>query len=249
MYLIRWLECPVQTSDGELFQKKGVGTPQGGVISPLLANLFLHYVLDKWLEKEYPQLSFVRYADDVIVHCHSEGQSLEVLNTIRNRLEECKLRLSEQKTKIVHCQAYNRVRQKNYPKKFDFLGFTFKPRPKSTKEGRMFLGFDCEISQKSQTRIIQKWKDLKFQRRSEVGVQKIAEELRLQTIGIIRYYGYFKVWTLQRLFRNLENRLAKWVRNKYKSMKSSYGKAYGWIRKIRISYPTMFCHWQYFKTI
>jgi group II intron reverse transcriptase/maturase len=156
MYIVRWLECPVQTSKGEIIQKKGMGTPQGGVISPLLANLFLHYVLDKWLEKHYPQVLFVRYADDVIVHCHSESQSLEVLNAIKNRLEECKLRLSEQKTKIVHCQAYNRVRQKNYSKKFDFLGFTFKPRTKATKEGRLFLGFDCEISQKSQTRIIQK---------------------------------------------------------------------------------------------
>lgn len=249
MYITRWLECPIQTLKGDLIQKKGMGTPQGGVISPLLANLFLHYVLDKWLEKHYPQVSFVRYADDVIVYCYSEHQSIEVLNAIKNRLEECKLRLSEQKTKIVHCQGYGRVRQKNYPKKFDFLGFTFKPRTKVRKDGGMFLGFDCEISQKSQTRIIQKWKDLKFHKRSEIGIQKIAKELRLQTIGIIRYYGYFKVWTLQRLFRNLENRLAKWVRNKYKSMKASYAKAYSWIRKIRIGYPTMFWHWQYFKTI
>jgi RNA-directed DNA polymerase len=249
MYIVRWLECPIQTSKGELIPKKGQGTPQGGVISPLLANLFLHYVLDKWLEREYPRLTFVRYADDVIVHCYSENQSLEVLNAIKNRLEKCKLRLSEQKTKIVHCQAYNRTRHKNYPKKFDFLGFTFKPRPKATKEGRMFLGYDCEISQKSQTRIIQKWKDLKFHKQSNIVIQDIANKLRLQTIGIARYYGYFKVWTLQRLFRNLENRLAKWVRNKYKSMKSSYSKAYIWINEIRISYPTMFYHWQLFKTI
>lgn len=191
----------------------------------------------------------MRYADDVIVHCYSENQSLEVLNAIKNRLEKCKLRLSEQKTKIVHCQAYNRTRHKNYPKKFDFLGFTFKPRPKATKEGRMFLGYDCEISQKSQTRIIQKWKNLKFHKQSDITIQDIANKLRSQTIGIARYYGYFKVWTLQRLFRNLENRLAKWVRNKYKSKKGSYSKAYIWIKEIRISYPTMFYHWQLFKTI
>jgi hypothetical protein len=215
----------------------------------LLANLFLHYVLDKWLEKTYPHLKFVRYADDVIVHCYSETQSLEVLNAIKTRLEQCKLRLSEQKTKIVHCQAYNRVRQKNYPKKFDFLGFTFKPRTKSTKEGRLFLGFDCEISQKSQTRITQKWLDLKFHKQSNIVIQDIANKLRLQTIGIARYYGYFKVWTLQRLFRNLENRLAKWVRNKYKSMKGSYSKAHRWLKEIRICFPTMFYHWQLFKTI
>lgn len=249
MYIVRWLECPIQTSSGELVQKKGEGTPQGGVISPLLANLFLHYVLDKWLEKEYPQLSFVRYADDVIVHCYSEGQSLEVLNVIKNRLGQCKLRLSEAKTKIVYCQDYRRPKIKGYSKKFDFLGFTFKPRPKATKEGRMFLGYDCEISQKSQTRIIQKWKDLKFHKQSNIVIQDIANKLHLQTIGIARYYGYFKVWTLQRLFRNLENRLAKWVRNKYKAMKSSYSKAYKWLKSIRISYPTLFYHWQLFKTV
>ncbi len=249
LYIQRWLTMPVQTKSGELIQKQGKGTPQGGVISPLLANLFLHYVLDKWLEKEYPQLSFVRYADDVIVHCYSEGQSLEVLNVIKNRLGQCKLRLSEAKTKIVYCQDYRRPKIKGYSKKFDFLGFTFKPRPKATKEGRMFLGYDCEISQKSQTRIIQKWKDLKFHKQSNIVIQDIANKLHLQTIGIARYYGYFKVWTLQRLFRNLENRLAKWVRNKYKAMKSSYSKAYKWLKSIRISYPTLFYHWQLFKTI
>lgn len=249
MYIVRWLESPVQTQDGTLVYKNGQGTPQGGVISPLLANLFLHYVLDLWLEKTYPNLTFVRYADDVIVHCYSEAQSLEVLNAIKTRLEQCKLRLSEQKTKIVHCQAYNRVRQKNYPKKFDFLGFTFKPRTKATKEGRLFLGFDCEISQKSKKRIIQKWIDLKFHKQSNVVIQDIANKLHLQTIGIARYYGYFKVWTLQKLFRNLENRLAKWVRNKFKSMKRSYTKAYRWLREIRTNYPSMFYHWQLFKTI
>ena len=249
MYIVRWLECPIQTSNGALIQKQGAGTPQGGVISPLLANLFLHYVLDKWLEKTYPQLSFVRYADDVIVHCYSEGQSIEVLNAIKTRLEQCKLRLSEQKTKVVQCQAYNRKRFKDYPKKFDFLGFTFKPRTKITKEGRLFLGYDCEISQKSQTRIINKWRDQKFHKQTDASIQKIANQLHLQLVGIARYYGYFKVWSLQRLFRNLENRLAKWVRNKYKSMKRSYSKAYKWLKTIRIVYPTLFYHWQLFKVL
>jgi hypothetical protein len=113
----------------------------------------------------------------------------------------------------------------------------------------MFLGFDCEISQKSQTRIIQKWKDLKFHKQSNIVIQDIATKLGLQTIGIARYYGYFKVWTLQRLFRNLENRLAKWVRNKYKSMKGSYVKSHRWLAEIKISYPTMFYHWQLFKSV
>lgn len=250
MYIKRWLECPIQTSKGELLQKKGEGTPQVGVISPLLANLFLHYVLDKWLKKQYPQLAFVRYADDVIVHCYSESQSLEVLNAIKNRLVDCKLRLSKTKTKIVYCQDYRRPKINGYSKKFDFLGFTFKPRSKASKTGRgMFLGYDCEISQKSQTRIVQKWKDSKFYKQSNIGIEKIANDLRLQIIGIARYYGYFKVWSLRKLFRYLENRLAKWVRNKYKSMKGSYVKAHHWLAEIKISYPSLFYHWQLFKAV
>ncbi|MDR7211342.1 group II intron reverse transcriptase/maturase [Flavobacterium piscis] len=250
MYIARWLECPVQTSNGELIHRNGAGTPQGGVISPLLANLFLHYVLDKWLEKEYPQLSFVRYADDVIVHCYSEEQSIEVLNAIKDRLEKCKLRLSEQKTKIVYCQDYRRPKRKDCLKKFDFLGFTFKPCSKASKTGRgMFLGFDCSISQKSQSRIVALWGNLNFHRQSNIVIQTIANQLNPQIQGIVRYYGHFKIWTLRKLFRHLENRLVKWARKKYKSMKRSYSKAYSWLREIKLSYPTMFYHWNFFTTM
>jgi group II intron reverse transcriptase/maturase len=245
MYIVRWLECPIQTSKGELIQKKGEGTPQGGVISPLLANLFLHYVLDKWLEKEYPQLTFVRYADDVIVHCYSESQSLEVLNAIKNRLAECKLRLSEVKTKIVYCLDYNRMQRKDYPKKFDFLGFTFKPRSIKSKTGRgMYLGFGCEISQKSQSRITSFWKELELHRKSPLTIQDIADKVNSQIRGIIRYYGYSTIRHLQGLFRNLEFRLAKWYRNKYKER--SYRVAFQRMRDIKFNYPTMFYHWQFF---
>jgi group II intron reverse transcriptase/maturase len=110
MYIMRWLEAPVQTKEG-LVIKNGKGTPQGGVISPLLANLFLHYVLDKWIEKEYPTVTFVRYADDVVVHCVSEAQSQFILRAIKARLEACKLRLSEEKTKITYCQDYRRAKR------------------------------------------------------------------------------------------------------------------------------------------
>lgn len=245
MYIVRWLECSIETSKGELIQKKGEGTPQGGVISPLLANLFLHYVLDKWLEKEYPQLTFVRYADDVIVHCYSESQSLEVLKAIKNRLAECKLRLSEVKTKIVYCLDYKRMQRKDYPKKFDFLGFTFKPRSIKSKTGRgMYLGFGCEISQKSQSRITSFWKELELHRKSPLTIQDIADKVNSQIRGIIRYYGYSTIRHLQGLFRNLEFRLAKWYRNKYKER--SYREAFQRMRDIKINYPTMFYHWQFF---
>ena len=125
---MRWLEAPSQTQDGTLTPKAGQGTPQGGVISPLLSNLFLHYVLDQWLATHHPHIAFVRYADDIIVHCNSEQEAKQLLEAIRERLQQCKLQLNETKTKLVYCQDYRRKTRKDYAKKFDFLGFTFKPQ-------------------------------------------------------------------------------------------------------------------------
>jgi len=251
MYVQRWLETPVQQTDGTLIQKDGNGTPQGGVISPLLANLFLHYVLDKWIEKHYCGVAFVRYADDVIVHCRTEEEAKELLAAIRSRLAECKLSLNEEKTKLVYCQDYRRVKKKSFGKKFDFLGFTFKPCSVASKRGggSMFLGYGCAISQSSQTRIIQGWAKQNWHRRSTLTIQEIATEVNPQMRGIMRYYGKFKLWELRRLMFHFEFRLVKWVLNKYKKFKNSYRKAYQWITELKKSYPTMFYHWTVFKCV
>jgi group II intron reverse transcriptase/maturase len=249
IYITRWLESSSQSKDGNLTTKDGKGTPQGGVISPLLSNLYLHYTLDKWLTKHYPNIAFVRYADDVVVHCNSEMETKQILDAIRQRLQECKLRLNEEKTKIMYCQDYRRKEKKDYKKKFDFLGFTFKPKSTVSKNGGMFLGFDCAISQSSQTRIVKGWKELNLHRRSTITIQEIAMEINPQMIGVIRYYGKYKMWELQRLVRHFHFRLAKWVLNKYKGLKGSYSKAYQWIKEIKVSYPTMFYHWTLFKHV
>lgn len=247
MYIKRWLEVPSQTKEGTLKTKEGRGTPQGGVISPLLSNLYLHYVLDKWLSKHYPQLAFVRYADDVIIHCRNEEEAKQILEAVRQRLEQCKLRLNEEKTKLVYCKDYRRKEKKEYKKKFDFLGFTFKPWSTLSNKGGMFLGYDCAISQKAQTRIVQGWKKLNFHRQSTLTIQDIAAMINPQMIGVIRYYGKFKKWALQKLLRRFRQRLAKWVLNKYKQFKGSYSRAYKWIDEIKSRYPTMFYHWTIFK--
>ena len=249
MYIKRWLEVPSQTQEGTLKAKEGEGTPQGGVISPLLSNLYLHYVLDQWLVKHYPQVAFVRYADDVIIHCNNENEAKQTLEAIRQRLQACKLRLNEEKTKLVYCQDYRRRKRKDYKKKFDFLGFTFKPQMTVSKKGGMILGYDCAISQKAQTRIVTGWKKQNLHRQSTLTIQEIATEINPQMIGIIRYYGKYKKWALQKLIRHFHYRLAKWVLNKYKRLKGSYGKAYHWIKEIKESYPTMFYHWTIFKSI
>lgn len=243
MYIQRWLEVPSQTKDGTLTSKEGKGTPQGGVISPLLSNLYLHYVLDKWLSKHHPHVAFVRYADDVIVHCENEQEAKQILEAIRARLQQCKLRLNEEKTKLVYCQDYRRKTRKDYAKKFDFLGFTFKPQSTASKRGGMFLGYDCAISQAAQTRIVTGWKKENFHRQSTLTLQDIATKINPQMRGIIRYYGKYKKWVLQKLTRHFHFQLAKWVLNKYKGLKSSYSRAYQWIKTAQADYPTMFYHW------
>src|SRR4051812_4292022 len=127
MYMKRWLEMPIQKSDGTLHPKEGKGTPQGGVISPLLANLYLHFTLDKWLEIKFPQVAFVRYADDVVVHCNSQAEAETVLEAIKGRLKEVGLEIKEVKTRIAYCKDYKR-NGKFENVKFEFLGFSFQPR-------------------------------------------------------------------------------------------------------------------------
>ena len=244
MYIKRWLEVPSQSKDGTQTYKQGMGTPQGGVISPLLANLFLHYVLDKWLEKNYPSIAFVRYADDVIVHCHTEEEAKSILEAIKERLSKCKLRLSETKTKIVYCLNYARKQRKDYPKKFDFLGFSFKPKTSKSKTG-LFLGFGPTISQKAQGRITDIWKSLEILRHTGNKLQDIAVKLNPQIRGIISYYGKIDLWRLNSLFRNLQFRLCKWVKKKYKL--KSYSRGYKWLKRIQEQYGYIFYHWSYFK--
>lgn len=245
MYIKRWLECPSQATDGTLTHKQGKGTPQGGVISPLLANLYLHYVLDKWLKLKYPQLAFVRYADDVVLHCSSEEEARHLLDQIRVRLLECKLRLSETKTQLVYCKDYRRQERKDYGNKFCFLGFDFKPKVyKSKRAGEdIFLGYGCEMSQNAKSKVIKGWRKLDWHKQSTLSIQEIANRINPQMRGLIGYFGKINSIGLHKLVRALHLRLAKWILNKYKRFKGSYGRAFNWLRAIKQSYPDMFYHW------
>lgn len=242
MYVKRWLESPIKTSEGEENIKEGKGTPQGGVISPLLANLYLHYALDKWIDLSFKDVPFVRYADDVILHCRSESEAKEVLSQIRERLRTCGLRLNEEKTKIVYCQDYRREK-KRYTKKFDFLGFRFQPRTKKSIRGGLFLGYDCEISPKSRQRIVKSWRELSFHSWSRTTAQELANKFNPMIRGIINYYGKYRRRGLEILFRNFHFRLAKWATNRYKRFKRSYRQAYHWIKAVCKGFPNLFYHW------
>ena len=243
MYIVRWLEAPMEDRGGIKTDKGGMGTPQGGVISPLLANLFLHYVLDKWIGKHFPALRFVRYADDIIIHCRSEEEAKTVLEKVKGRLEECHLSVNEQKTKIVYCQNYRRMK-KDYKVKFDFLGFSFQPRLAVSQRGGMYLSYNCAISIAAEKRIVSVIRESKFVRWTEATLKDIAAEFNPKLQGWINYYGKYQKRKLGRIVRRFHFHLMKWVLNKYKSFKTSKRKAYGWLRKQRAEYPNLFYHWQ-----
>ena len=247
LYTKRWLEVSVLQTDGKLKVNEGKGTPQGGVISPLLANIFLHFVFDKWFEKKYPKNQFERYADDIIIHCTNIKESLRMLEAVKHRMKECKLELNQQKTKIVYC----RRNQKRPPpfkpmyQKFDFLGYTFKPRVVKER-GKIKLGFTPSMSIRSQKRIGAELYKLKIHRMVHVPLERIAFILKAKTRGWINYFGKFRWSEMRKIFRMLNSRLARMVRSKYRRFRNRHWyESYKWLRKISKDYPTLFVHWEY----
>ena len=242
MYIKRWLEAPIAKANGELELKHGKGTPQGGVISPLLANLYLHYTFDKWMELKFPELAFVRYADDIVIHCKTERQSHYVLEKLKERLKGCNLSVHPDKTSIVHCKDYRRKEQ-GKKTKFDFLGFSFQPRSKRSNRGGMFLGYDCEISKKSYTKIVAEIRKLNLHRWACTW-QDLANLLNSKIRGWVQYYDKFRPWTLTSVFHRLHNRLIKWIMHQFKRFKRSKKRSIAYFKYIHRHYPTLFYHWE-----
>ena len=242
MYIRRWLEAPIVT-ETEIIEKEGKGTPQGGVISPLLANLFLHYALDRWMKDNFPRIEFVRYADDVIVHCVSKKQAEYILKEIRERLAQCKLQLNEEKTCIVYCKRSGRG--ENYPKvKFDFLGFSFKPRTHiNRKTGKRFLGFEPEISTESQKKMVQEVREKEKSMNASKTLEEVADVLNPSIRGWLFYYGYIKKSAMWRVITSIERRIVKWLKRRYKSVRRQMKGAYSLLQKVKKVKPKLFAHW------
>jgi len=247
LYVKRWLEASVQRKDGKIYPRSK-GTPQGGVISPLLANIFLHIVFDKWIEKHHPQVKFERYADDIIIHCQNFKQAMRTLEAVKARFKQCKLQIKKGKSNIVYCK---RNQKKHPPFKvhyvtFDFLGFTFKPRMVKGYFGNFHLGFTPSISRKSQKRINQILFKLKLHRMVHLRLPDLANIIADKVRGWIYYYGKVRMSELHYVFRFLNMRLAKWVRNKYRRFRRKHWFfAYKWLRETAKHYPNLFVHWQY----
>ena len=242
MYIQRWLEAPIQKEDGTMELKSGTGTPQGGVISPLLANLFLHYAFDEWMRLTHCQSPFERYADDIIIHCASYEQAEDNLNQIKERLLACGLEVHPEKTKIVYCKDYRR--KGSHDKiQFKFLGFDFMPRSgKSMKDGKMYLMFKPAISKGSRERILLEMRKTNLQRKSVDSIEEIAGKLNPKLRGWLNYYGKFGKNVLDRVLRKVDNRLGSYIMNKYKL--SSVKKSFEMLHNIQKVNPNLFAHWK-----
>lgn len=240
MYIQRWLEMPIVTVKGETVYRQGKGTPQGGVISPLLANVFLHYVFDKWMNINYPSIKFARYADDVIVHCPTKEIAEKVLKAIRERMQQCKLELHPEKTKIVYCKDTHRKNDEDNIQ-FNFLGYTFQPRESKSYRG-IFISFDCAISKAKQTKIKAAIRSTRLQKASDSTIKDLALVLNPKIQGWLNYFGKFRKYEMRGVFYCLNERLAQWVHNKYRSL--NWHQSFDWLRRQIKLTPTLFPHWK-----
>lgn len=243
MYVKRWLEMGMVDKEGRHHDRKGKGTPQGGVISPLLANIFMHYALDKWLELNYPQIKFVRYADDIVIHCSSKEEAELILKMIRQRLQQVKLRLNEEKTYIVYCRDYRRTK-KHEKVQFGFLGFSYRPRKSKSKQAgkTSYMAFTAEITPENQQKIRQEIKQTIQWNNTKMDIRDIAMLVNSKLRGWINYFGLYGKRDLRATLVHLDYRLIRWLQKKHKI--SSVRKATAKLGAIKCEQPLMFYHWQ-----
>ena len=248
LYIERWLKADVVLANGEQVPRDR-GTPQGGVISPLLANIFLHLCFDKWMLEYYPHVHFERYADDIVVHCRSYKQLKYVEREIRNRFTKCKLELCPAKTKIVYCKDSNR--SGDYPvQSFDFLGYTFRPRSVRDREGRFFVSFSPAVSRKSLKGMREKVKQHPLIGKCfDKSVEEVAKAINPMIQGWINYYGKFRKSSMSAIYDYINEKLMKWARRKYKNLKRRKKRSGKWLRELYSRQPWLFAHWRVWKWV
>jgi RNA-directed DNA polymerase len=213
------------------------------VISPLLANLFLHHALDRWLAAKYPQVLFERYADDVIAHCRTERQAQEIRKAIAERLQSCGLELHPEKTKIVYCK--DDLRRRTYPnEKFDFLGYTFRSRRSKSRKGKFFINFSPAVSNKAAKAIRDTIRSWKLPQRSDKSIEDLSRMFNPIIRGWLQYYGRYYRSALYPMARALDRDLALWATRKYKKLRRRLRRAAHWITRISRRASGLFAFWQ-----
>ncbi len=244
LYIERWLKSPMLMADGTS-KPRDRGTPQGGVISPLLANLFLHYAFDVWMKRNHPDQRWCRYADDGLVHCETQSQAEQMIGKLEARLRECGLELHPKKTKIVYCKDANR--KDSYPNtSFDFLGYTFRTRTQLNQRGKLFAGFSPGVSRsalKSMRKEIRR-----FRIRSDLKIEDIANLYNPKLRGWIAYYGKYFPSAMSPMYRHFNVTLVDWLMRKHKSLRGHKTRAGKFAEQITKQQPKLFYHWAIKKT-
>lgn len=242
LYIKRWLVAPLQYKDGSV-KERTCGTSQGSVVSPLLANLFLHYCLDMWLRNKFPQCPFVRYADDQIIHCRTEHEAMVVKDAVKERLNSCGLQMHPEKTKVVYCKSSNA--REDYPCiQFDFLGYTFKPRKAMTKTKQRFTAFLPAVSIKSRNGMKQKMREWELNSNLHKEFLEVITKVNPVIKGWINYYGKYYLSELKKVLYHVNWRLLKWAMGKYKRLRTKPKMAMRWLSRVAQYNPNLFEHWK-----
>jgi len=241
LYIERWLKAPFQTADGRLIERES-GTPQGGIVSPVLANLFLHYAFDLWMARNRPQNPWARYADDGVAHCRSLAETEELLKQLQSRFAECGLELHPEKTRIVYCQDDDR-REQYHQTKFDFLGYTFRARRSKNRRGKLFINFTPGVSRKASKAMRQTIRGWRLQLKPDKSIEDISHMFNPVIRGWINYYGRFYKSELYSVLRHLNRALVQWVRRKYKRL-NHRRRAEHWLGRLAKRDPWLFAHWK-----
>jgi RNA-directed DNA polymerase len=242
LYVERWLKASIQMQDKSIVERDK-GTPQGGIVSPILANLFMHYVFDVWIRRKMPNIPLCRYADDGILHCRSYQEAEEVLRKIIERFKECGLEIHPEKSQIVYCRDGKR-RRKHKVKAFDFLGYTFRPRMSMGKDKRIRCTFLPAISKTSQKAINREIKSWKVQLRNDKEIKDLSRMFNPKIRGWFNYYGQFYPSRMRLIWCNLNGHLLRWVRRKYRRFKKCKQQATTYLKKVAYNNPNMFLHWK-----
>jgi RNA-directed DNA polymerase len=243
LYVNRWLVAPLRQQDGTLAARDR-GTPQGSSISPVLANLYLHYAFDMWLVREFPAVTFERYCDDAVIHCVSQEQACQVRDALAARLATVGLELHPDKTRIVYCQDADR-RGDHEVTSFTFLGYTFRPRLAKSKHGKHFVSFLPAVSKdaiKAMGREIRSWH---IARRSDKSLSDLAHMFNTIVQGWINYYGRFYKSMLYPLLRRINDHLVRWAMRKYKRLRRREKRAGELMAEASRRSPRLFAHWRF----
>jgi len=243
-YIKRWLVAPLKQDDGNIIERRQ-GTPQGGVVSPLLANLFLHYVFDKWMQKQFPDNPWCRYADDGLVHANTKGRAEALHREIKQRFEDCGLELHPEKTKLVYCK--DGKRKEIHPCiSFDFLGYTFRQRRcKSRSDNSLFSSFTPAVSLPAMKAMRRTIKELKVRQKSHYSLEELARWLNPIVQGWIGYYGQYRRSALDPVFRHINKALVRWARRKFKTLKRHKHRTIELFDQLSVRCPRLFAHWRF----